>query len=229
MAVHRPTISSLYGLHSDLLVCAALPADKWIANQNPSEDEANANNLKSHLQHMSATLAILISTVDVFSPPTGVSEDSQTNCHQLEAYGRVRANFEKFFESFFKNTIVVRLPGLFGPGLKKNLIFDLMNGHFDHVASISAMSTYQYFPITDLWPLIELCVAEGITRINVATEPVSVAQIFEIFGNEPKGSTRLINYDMKTRYDKMFGGTNGYILDASSVLGKIGQFVASAQ
>lgn len=229
LAVHRPTIRSLYGRRFEVLVCSGLPANKWIANQNPSEDEENANVLKSHLRCMRAKLAVLISTVDVFSPPINVYEDSQTSCDQSDAYGRVRANFELFFESLFEETIVVRLPGLFGAGLKKNLIFDLMNRRFDQVATISALSTYQYFSIVDLWPLIERCITESIPKINVATEPVSVAQICEIFGVESKSSTRTFNYDMKTLHDSVFGGTNGYILNASQILEKISLFAKSAQ
>lgn len=47
------------------------------------------------------------------------------------AYGRNRAELERWVleESKFKgNCVVVRLPGIFGPGLKKNYLFDLITG-----------------------------------------------------------------------------------------------------
>jgi hypothetical protein len=55
-------------------------------------------------------------------------DDETTAAFQDDlAYGRNRRALEAFCADRFDDCLIVRLPALFGPGLRKNFIFDLLN------------------------------------------------------------------------------------------------------
>lgn len=111
----------------DTVVCAGAPAQKWIANREPEADRQKIEELIEHLKTIRCKFFILISTVDVFKNPIGVDEDSPVDESGLHAYGLHRRLLETFVEAHFPNHLIVRLPGLVGPGLRKNVIFDFLN------------------------------------------------------------------------------------------------------
>ncbi|WP_431274092.1 hypothetical protein ACQ858_18735 [Variovorax ureilyticus] len=119
-ALYRSTnIGEIAGNEFDTVVCAAAPAQKWIANREPEADLGNIEKLIERLGSIKCQKFILISTVDVFRRPVGVDEDSVIDESDLEPYGRHRRLLEKFVESEMRDRLIVRLPGLVGPGLKK--------------------------------------------------------------------------------------------------------------
>ena len=105
----------------DLVVCCAPNAEKWLANKNPNNDLENIEKLISNLKYIKCNKFILLSTVDVFSLPSNVDEDTLVEEKNLKPYGLNRRSLEKFVEKNFPNKMIVRLPGLVGPGLKKNI------------------------------------------------------------------------------------------------------------
>ena len=92
--------------------CAALPAAKWIANKYPNKDKLNTLKLIKNLKNIRTELFVLISTIDV---------------HINHSYGKNRKMLEYFVKNNFQNYLIIRLPGIFGTGLKKNVIYDLIN------------------------------------------------------------------------------------------------------
>lgn len=66
------------------------------------------------------------------------------------------------------------------------------------------------------------------TCFNVATEPVSAAEVYkaltgEVFKNELKGTP--VKYDFRTTYAARFGGKDGYLCNKEAVLTDIKMFV----
>jgi hypothetical protein len=122
-------IQQINGEYFDLLVCAGVSAVKWMANQNPADDIKNINNLKYELLNVKVKHFVLISTVDIYDTPIKVTEDSVPNVNQQDYYGKHRYALEEWVGNChnFENVTVIRLPGLFGNNLKKNLVFDIMN------------------------------------------------------------------------------------------------------
>jgi hypothetical protein len=69
----------------------------------------------------------LISSIAVLADFSGADDESTAAFQEALAYGRHRRLLEIFCETQFDNCLVVRLPALFGRGLRKNFMFDLMN------------------------------------------------------------------------------------------------------
>ena len=56
-----------------------------------------------------------------------MNERTIINPKKNDDYGRNRYYVEKFVNSHFANCTIIRLPSLFGKGLKKNFIYDLLH------------------------------------------------------------------------------------------------------
>lgn len=206
--VYRSTdISNIAGKTFDTVVCAGAPAQKWLANLEPAADLQKIEGLIAHLKSMQCKTLILISTVDVFKDSIGVDEDSEVDETELNAYGLHRRLLEKFVESHFDNYLIVRLPGLVGPGLKKNVIFDFLNDN--NLSAIDSRGVFQFYPMVNLWSDITMALAAGLKLVHLTAEPVSVSEVsLKGFGkafDNPLVKTPAI-YDMQTKYATLFGG-----------------------
>ena len=125
--LYRSTnISEIKNKSFNLVVCAGAPAQKWLANRDPHADNLKILNLIDQLSTIKAQKFILISTVDVFKNPVSVNEETPIDENGLNAYGFNRRLLEKFVENQFSESLIIRLPGLVGPGLRKNIIFDFL-------------------------------------------------------------------------------------------------------
>lgn len=210
------------------IVCAGLPAAKWIANKNPEADRANIARLTQVLATVKTSFLTLISTIDVYPSVADVNEDFDCHTRDNHAYGRHRLEFEDFVRSRFEQTLVVRLPALFGPGLKKNVIYDLL--HDNCLEMINPDSSFQWYNISRLWDDIELIKRTDIALANLMTEPVKTQAILSRFfpdksvGSNPSPTA---SYYIRTRYADLFGGHNEYIATAEDVLNALGAYVAS--
>jgi hypothetical protein len=195
----------------NLLVCAGAPAQKWIANRDPEADRSAIDRLIELLATVSCDTFVLISTVDVFRSPDGVDEDTPVDDAGLHPYGLHRRFLEHFVETQFRRHLVVRLPGLVGPGLKKNVIFDLLNGN--NCNTIDSRSVFQFYPMVNLWWDIALASASGLNLVHLTAEPLSVSTIAQLgfgkrFDHTVDGTPA--RYDMRSKYAALFGGSGAY-------------------
>lgn len=111
----------------NLVVCAGVSGLKWYANKYPDIDLENINKLKENLHTIKCKKFVLISTVDVYKNPINMTEESTIEVSELHPYGYNRYELENWVKSNFNNYLIIRLPALFGNGLKKNFIYDLIN------------------------------------------------------------------------------------------------------
>src|SRR5690606_4346903 len=107
--------------------------------------------------------------------PIDVDEDSPISLESCHPYGRNRLRLELAVRDRFPDVTILRLPGLFGQGLKKNIIFDLMN--HNQVDRVHAEAVFQFYNLDHLSHDVERARAEGIVVLNVATEPISVREV----------------------------------------------------
>lgn len=124
---NRSTIGSIKEHTFDTVVCAAAPGSMFEANRSPEIDEVKVNALIDQLSHVRTERFVLISSIAVLADFAGGDDETSTAFQQELAYGRHRRGLEEFVEENFDGSTVVRLPALFGRGLRKNFIFDLLN------------------------------------------------------------------------------------------------------
>ena len=82
---------------------------------------------EKNIESIAPKKIILISTIDVFKNPINVDENTIIDTKNLHPYGYNRYNLEIWVKNNFKDSIIIRLPALFGNNLKKNFIYDFIN------------------------------------------------------------------------------------------------------
>ena len=172
---HSTNIQEIDGKEFDCVFCAAAPAKKWYANSHPNEDKKSIDSLIFHLKKIKTKFFILISTVDVFKNPINVNEKSPINLEELLPYGYNRRILEIFIANNFKKHLIVRLPGLVGKGLKKNIIYDFKNNN--EIEKIESDNIFQFYPMKNLSKDIEIAIRNNISLIHLTAAPVSVNEV----------------------------------------------------
>lgn len=224
-------IQDIDGKSYDLVVCAGARAEKWRINQEADKDLAEIQMLIDHLKTINAKKLVLISTTDVYKNPVNVDEDDSIDTTGLHPYGLNRYYLEQFCHDNF-DVLIIRLPGLFGPGLKKNVIYDLLNNN--NVDCIHYAGSYQYYNLEHIWQDIQVALKHNLHLLNLATEPIRTDEIakhcFSIknFKNQPKDQTAG-SYDMHSKHAKIYSGNTSYMYNKRQVLDEIKQYVISAQ
>lgn len=200
------------GRSYDLLVCAGAPGAKWIANRDPDADRSNIQRLATHLATVDARNLVLISTVDVFACPRDVDETSPAGGDGVSAYGANRLWLESFVRARWPDALIVRLPGLVGPGLRKNALFDLKqrNG----IAALDPRAIFQFYPMVNVSADIATARAAGLRLVHLTAEPLSLSEIagacFDQSLNDRVDAGVPARYDFRTRHADLFGGTAAY-------------------
>jgi hypothetical protein len=222
-------IETISGRSFDTLVFSGAQAKKWWANENPEADRAGIQRALDALRDVQARRVVLISTVDVVPQVAGADESFDCARQPNHAYGTNRLWLETELRARYAATLVVRLPGLFGPGLRKNIIYDLL--HDNLVDRIDPAARFQFYDLTGLWSDIQRAEAAGLTLIHFATEPVLTADIVARFfpgaavGTPPPSGSPA--YDLRTRHAAVFGRSDGYIQDRAEVMRRLAAFIAA--
>lgn len=87
---------------------------------------------------------------------------------------------------------------------------------------------FQFYNLANLWSDIQIALEKDIRLLNIATEPISVGEIYKkltdrTFENEIMENPPV--YDYKSKHAELFGGKNGYFTDKQAVLDEIVEFV----
>ena len=197
-----------------------MPAEKWKANKFPEKDLAIVESLKKILSTVTCQNFILISTIDVYTTTTpnerlDEGSDLDTSLKNHHAYGKHRRLFEKFVETTFSRHLIVRLPALFGPYLKKNFIFDLL--HDNNVDQINVHTKLQWYDLTQLLEHIQIAQRANLTTVNLFPEPVETDLLLHTGKKtlaisppilkkvKPKSAEMGVFYNISTRFGATFG------------------------
>lgn len=127
LGVHSTNVREAFGTAPDLLLYAGLPAAKYLANHAPEQDLAAVRQAEENIRAIGPRKLALISTIDVYPVPNAVDESSPIDPGLLHPYGLHRYQLEQRVREFAPDALIVRLPGLFGKGLRKNFIYDLLH------------------------------------------------------------------------------------------------------
>lgn len=219
-------IGDIDGKNFKTVVCAGVSAVKWMAIKDPEADMAAIKRLMSHLDTITADHFVLISTVDVYGSPLAVTELDRPPTAGLHAYGLHRLQLEDWVQSRFEHTTVIRLPGLFGHGLRKNLIYDMLNRN--QTDKINPAGSLQWYPMRRFGSDLELIIKASPQLINIAVEPVSTEDIRALhfpditIGLPVEPAPR---YDMHTGLSNILGSTGNYHINTPTVMAELASYV----
>lgn len=213
-------IKSIKNKKYDLIVSAATKAERWRANQNPEKDWKEINNLLKNLKTVKTKHFVLISTVDVYPNPNGINEDFSIKKNDIkQAYGRNRFKMEQKIRAIFSKVTILRLPQIFGEGLKKNFAYDLIHDNaldFTHKDSL-----LQFYNLKNLWKDIQKAIKLNVPVLNLAIEPITAKELakfslginFKTITPQPP-----FRYDMTTKFGK-------YLYSKKQILKELKEFI----
>jgi sugar phosphate isomerase/epimerase len=193
-------INDICGKEYDDLFMCGMPAEKWKINKAPDADYATLSHFIRIFDTVKVGRFILISTVDVLD--CSVEQDESGASFAEHPYGKHRRFLEEYVIRTFPNHHILRLPGLVGGGLKKNIIYDLLNDN--QVENVCLDSEFQWYSLDNLHSDINRCIDANLKLINIVSPPISVRSILTRFFLEKlelcKGST-VVKYRLRTGYN----------------------------
>lgn len=159
---HSRNIDEMEGEFEEVII-AAPDARKWHVNQFPHQDVASMHKIIDAIENVEVRRVVLLSTIDAGRPDAG-------------AYGEHR----KYLECALRDghVAILRLPALFGPGLKKNALWDLLNDR--EVVN----RNYQWYDVRNLWKDIKA--AQPGRTTTLYSEPLSMWEIAERLMRTPQ-------------------------------------------
>lgn len=220
-------INDIKNLEIDELYFAGLSATKWYINKNPEEDIKTVNILIDIIKTIKFKKIILISTIDIYNNinDNNINEDNIPDYINNHSYGKHRYIFEKFIMENFTDYNIIRLPAIFGLGLKKNIIYDLINNN--QIENISPYTSFQWYDIEWLKDDIGIIIKNNIKICNLFTEPLDTIDIINIFNinHSLLKNKSEIKYNLGTKYSHFFGSDNNYIRNKNIILENIRIFI----
>lgn len=223
-------IETIRGQAFDHIICAGVQAMKWWANLNPEEDRAGIERLLGPLSEVSAKRFTLISTIDVYPTPRAVDEDSNIERPGHHTYGLHRLEVEDWIRERFPEVLIVRLPGLFGPGIKKNVIYDMLQDN--GLEKIHPDGVFQYYDLRRLADDIDLAWKEAIPLLNLSTGQLATSEIRDQFFPNKElggGGPAPASYDMHSKHAEVWGGAGGYLYSKEQVLAQLADWLNEEQ
>ena len=106
----------------------------------------------------------------------GVYEDSPAqDTEDLPAYGKNRLQLEHWVREDFPDALIVRLPALYGAGIRKNFLFDL------HTITPAMLKPEKYSELAAKSPLVKSAYTladNGFYKLNGTADPAALRAFF---------------------------------------------------
>ena len=107
----------------------------------------------------------------------------------------------------------------------RRILIDL---NFSALNFTDSRSSFQFYNLAHLWCHIEIAMRNNIKKINLVSEPISASMIYQYLSKSEFENHILkspLKYNLKTKYDVLFNGSNGYIFNKEFILNEITEFV----
>lgn len=151
----KSELSGLKGKRWDLVINANGNSKKFLSDRDPNLDfDLSVQSVAHSLHDFPHDRYVFLSTVDVYpdkSNPANNHEDAVIEPGKLSRYGHHKWLAEELVRFNSPNSLIIRMAGFVGPGLKKNPIYDLLTGSPLRVHPDSA---YQYQHTDDMADLL---------------------------------------------------------------------------
>lgn len=113
---------------------------------------------------------------------------------------------------------------------KQHLLKAFTDQNFTSLRFTDSRSEFQFYPLSRLSLDLSLVIKNNIHCIQLVTEPVKASEIFNYlfetkFENEI--SKKYPNYNLKTRYSKLWNSLDGFLMNRDEILQDIKTFVTS--
>lgn len=173
---HSSDITAQYGTRPDLCVYAGVPAAMFLANADPEADLAVMRAARENIRQIAPKRLVLISSIAVLADSRGVYEDSPAqDTEALPAYGKNRLQLERWVREDFPDALIVRLPALYGAGIRKNFLFDL------HTITPAMLRPEKYSELAAKSPLVKSAYTladNGFYKLNSTADPAALRAFF---------------------------------------------------
>ena len=189
---HSSDSAAQYGTQPDLCVYAGVPAAMFLANADPEADMEVMRTARENLRKIAPKSLVLISSIAVFADSRGRCEDDAPGTDGLPAYGCNRLQLEQWVREDFNDALIVRLPALYGAGLKKNFLFDL------HTITPAMLKPEKYNELAEKSPLVKTgytLADNGFYKLNGTADKTALKDFFA--GND---FNALAFTDSRSRY-----------------------------
>lgn len=174
-ACHSSDIAAQFGSRPALCVYAGVPSAMFLANADPQADLAVMAGARQNLRALAPQQVVLISTIAVYADSRGKDENSLPDDAPLSAYGANRLQLERWVREDYPDALIVRLPALYGPGLKKNFLFDL------HTITPAMLRPDKYQELAARSPLVRGAYTpadNGFFKLNGTADKTALKQWF---------------------------------------------------
>ncbi len=197
--VQRENRDEFFNAHCDVLIYANGNALKYKANEDPVFDlKASVLSTVEYVHRIKYKTFIHISSIDVYSDPGSLDrtrEEAEVDVLKLTPYGYHKHMAEDYVRRFCPHFLIFRLPGLVGPGLKKNPAFDYMHSH--KKVMISTESRLNFIDTDFMAKTAFSIYQQGITNetFNLcATNSIRISDIKSIVGFDSQYTDDAQNY-----------------------------------
>ena len=115
---------------------------------------------------------------------------------------------------------------LFGKGLKKNILYDLLNNQY--LNNINRASILQWYSVKNIWKDIVKIINNDIRTINLVSEPLSLdALLKKHFNNNiyKKNEKLAIKTNIKSVHNINSKEKAGYYISKNEILEEMGVFI----
>ena len=89
-------------------------------------------------------------------------------------------------------------------------------------------SIYQFYNLSNLWKHIQKALDAGVNKLNIATEPVCIAELYEYLEKKPfvnELRKQPFNQNLRSKHAGVFGGKSGYFFTKDFVMEDIKKYV----